>query len=160
MWQLPNLFQSRSLISLDFLPTLILCTITCKPKLSCTFFLTEFKTKPLDPDNNDTLPPHLKCRDYELFSSFYQNGGVCAFIRSDVQASRPKHYDVSITGFQLSWLKISLPDTSKYTCILYRSPNSINYSIILQNLLNLSCYNLPALKLLSLVISMLTTPTG
>ncbi|KAG1699317.1 putative ATP-dependent RNA helicase TDRD12 [Nymphon striatum] len=39
--------------------------------------LTEPKIKPLDFDNNDALPAHLKSPVYELFSSFYPNGGVC-----------------------------------------------------------------------------------
>ena len=51
-------------------------------------FLTETKIKPLDPNDNSILCPHLKCPSYELFSSFFPNGGVCAYVRSDVQSSR------------------------------------------------------------------------
>ena len=47
-------------------------------------FLTETKIKPLDPNDNSILCPHLKCPGYELFSSFFPNGGVCAYVRSDV----------------------------------------------------------------------------
>ena len=35
-------------------------------------FLTETKIRPLDPNDNSILSPHLKCPGYELFSSFYQ----------------------------------------------------------------------------------------
>ena len=41
-------------------------------------FLTETKIKPRDPNDNSILYPHLKCPGYELFSSFFPNGGVCA----------------------------------------------------------------------------------
>ena len=53
---------------------------------------------------------------YELFSSFFPNGGVCAFIRSDVQTLHLKQFDLSNPGFQLFWLKISLPHATKYIC--------------------------------------------
>ena len=50
-------------------------------------FLINTKIKPLDPNDNSILCPHLKCPGYELFSSFFPNGGVCAYVRSDVQWS-------------------------------------------------------------------------
>ena len=42
-------------------------------------FLTETKIKPLDSNANSILWSHVKCLGYELFSSFFPNGGVCAY---------------------------------------------------------------------------------
>ena len=98
------------------------------------FFLTETKLRPLDPSKTSILSPHLKFPGYELFSSFFPNGGVCAFIRSDVQTSRLRQFDLSNPGFQLIWLKISLPGTSKFICTLYRSPNSNNHDFLFDHL--------------------------
>ena len=64
-------------------------------------FLTEANIKPLNPNDNSILFPHLKCPGYELFSSFFPNGGVCAFIRSDVQSSHLPQFDLVNPGFQL-----------------------------------------------------------
>ena len=97
-------------------------------------FLTETKIKPLDPSNSTVLSPHLKCPGYELFSYFFPNGGVCAFIRSDVQTLHLKQFDLSNPGFQLFWLKISLPHATKYICTLYRSPNSNNHELLFDHL--------------------------
>ena len=97
-------------------------------------FPTETKIKPLDPSNSTILSPHLKCPGYELFSSFFPNGGVCAFIRSDAQTLHFKQFDFSNPGFQLFWLKISLPHATKYICTLYRSPNSKNRELLFDHL--------------------------
>ena len=78
--------------------------------------------------------PHLKCPGYELFSSFFPNGEVCAFIRSDVQALHLKQFYLSNPGLQLFWLKVSLPHTTKNICTLYRSPNSKNHELLLDHL--------------------------
>ena len=83
-------------------------------------FFTETKIKPLDPKDNSILCPHLKCPGYELFSSFFPNGGVCAYVRSVVQSTRLPQLDLVNPGFQLIWMKISLPHTSKFICTLYR----------------------------------------
>ena len=64
-------------------------------------FLTETKIKPLDPNDNSILCPHLKCPGYELFSPCFSNGGVCAYVRSDVQSSRLPPFDLVNPGFQL-----------------------------------------------------------
>ena len=98
------------------------------------FFLTEAKSKPLDSKDNSTRSPHMKCPGYELFSSFFLNCGVCAFIRSDVQSSRLPQFNLSSPGFQLIWLKISLPNTSKFACTLYRLPNSTNHKLLFDHL--------------------------
>ena len=97
-------------------------------------FLTETKTKPLDPSNSTALTPHLNCPGYELFSSCFPNGGVCAFIRSDVQTLHLKQFDLSNPGFQLFWLKISLPDATKNIFTLYHSPNSNNHELLFDHL--------------------------
>ena len=62
-------------------------------------FLTETKIRPLDPNDTSILSPHLKCPGYELFPSFFPNGGICAFIRSDVQSSRLPQFDLANPGF-------------------------------------------------------------
>ena len=67
-------------------------------------FLTETKIRRLEPNDNFILSPHLKCPGCELFSSFLANGGVCAFIRSDVQSSRLPQFDLANPGFQLIWM--------------------------------------------------------
>ena len=97
-------------------------------------FLTETKLRPLDPNNTFVLSPHLKCPGYELFSSFFPNGGVCAFTHSDIQTSRLTQFDLSKPGFQLNWLKISLPGTSNFICTLYHSPNSNNHDFLFDNI--------------------------
>ena len=97
-------------------------------------FLTVTKLKPLDPSNSTVLSPHIKCPGYELFSSLFPNGGVCVFIRSDVHTLHFKQFDLSNPGFQLFWLKISLPHATKYICTLYRSPNSNNHELLFDNL--------------------------
>jgi len=97
-------------------------------------FLTETKIKPLDPNDNSILCPHLKYPGYELFSSFSPNVGACASVRSDVQCSRLPQFDLVNPSFQLIWMKISLPHTSKFICTLYRSPNSTNYELLFDHL--------------------------
>ena len=100
----------------------------------CALFLTETQIKSLNPNDSTVTSPHLKCPGYELFSSFFPNGGVCAFIRSDVQTLRLKQFDLSNPGFQLFWLKVSLPHTTKNICTLYRSPNSKNHELLFDHL--------------------------
>ena len=97
-------------------------------------FLTETKIKPLSPNDNTVLSPHFKCPGYELFSSFFPNGGFYAFSRSDVQTLHFKQFDFSNPGVQLFWLKISLPHATKYICTLYRSPNSNNHELLFDHL--------------------------
>ena len=126
--------------------------------------LTETKIKPLDPSNSTVLSPHLKCPGYELFSSFFPNGGVCAFIRSDVQTLHLKQFDLSNPGFQLFWLK-------KFSFLKPQSTFALYTALLTQTIMNFSSttflnqlkpllYNLHALKSLFLVISTSTTPTG
>ena len=74
-------------------------------------FLTETKVKPLNPNDNTILSPRLKCPGYEPFSSFFPNGGVCAFIRSDVQTLHLKQFNISnllVESFPSSYHKIHL----------------------------------------------------
>ena len=97
-------------------------------------FLTETKIKPLDPNHNSILCPQLKCPGYELFSSFFPNGGVCEYVRSDVQNSRLPPFNLINPSFQLIWMKISLPHTSKFICTQYCSPNSTNLELLFDHL--------------------------
>ena len=97
-------------------------------------FLTETKIKPLDPNDNSILYPHLKCPGYELFSSFLPNGGVCAYVRSDVQRSCLPQFDLVNPGFQLIWMKNSLPHTSKFICTLCRAPHLTNHELLFDHL--------------------------
>ena len=97
-------------------------------------FLTETEIRPLDPNDNSILSPHLKSPGYELTSSFFPNCGVCAFICSDVQSSRLPQFDLDNPGFQLIWMKASLPSTSKFICTLHRSPNSTNHELLFDHL--------------------------
>ena len=101
---------------------------------SHVLFLTETRIKPLDPNDNSILCPHLKCPGYELFSSFFPNGGVCAYVHTDVQSSHLPQFDLVNPGFQLIWVKITLPNTSKFICTLYRSPLSTNHELLLDHL--------------------------
>ena len=126
-------------------------------------FLTETKIKPLAPSNSTFPSPHLKCPGYELFSSFFPNGGVCAFIRSDVQTLHLKQFDLSNPGFQLFWLKFPflMPQStfSLYTALLTQTITNFSSTTFL-NQSKPSLYNLHALKSLLLLISTSTTPTG
>ena len=97
-------------------------------------FLTKTKTKPLDQNDNSILCPHLKCLRYELFSPFFPNGSICAYVRSDVHSSRLPQFDLVNPGFQLIWMKISLPHTSKLICTLYCSPNSTNHELLFDHI--------------------------
>ena len=126
-------------------------------------FLTETKIKPLDPSNSTVLSPHLKCPGYELFSSFFPNGGVCAFIRSDVQTLHLKQFDLSNPGFELSCLKISflVPQSTfaLYTALLTQTIMNF-FSTTFLNQSKPSLCNLHPLKSLFLVTSTSTALTG
>ena len=97
-------------------------------------FLTETKIKLLDSGNSTVLCPYLKCPCYEIFSSIFPNGGVCASIRSDVPILQLKHFDLSNPGFQLFCLKVSTLHATKYICTLYNSPNSNNHELLFDHL--------------------------
>lgn len=97
-------------------------------------FLTETKIGPLDPTNPDAVSPHLQCPGYELFPAFLRHGGLCAFIRSDVQASRLKEFEISNSDFQLIWFRFIQNNRSKFVCALYRSPNSSSVSPLFDHL--------------------------
>ena len=97
-------------------------------------FLTKTKIKPLDPNDNSILCPHLKFSGYEPFSSCFSNGGVCAYVRSDIKSSRLPQFGLVNPGFQLIWMTISLPHTSKFICTPYRLPNSTNHELLFDHL--------------------------
>ena len=131
MWHILNSFLSHFATFVGYPPISTLYTNISSPH---AFFLTKTKIKPLDQYDNFTLSPHMKCPGYELFSSVFLNGGVCAFILSDVQSSRLPQFNLLSPGFQLIWLKISLPNTSKFICTLYRSPNSTDHELLFDHL--------------------------
>ena len=51
-----------------------------------------------------------------------------------MQTLHLKQFHLSNPGFQLFWLKISLPHATKYICTLYRSPNSNNHELLFDHL--------------------------
>ena len=51
-----------------------------------------------------------------------------------MQTFHVKQFDLSNPGFQLFWLKMSLPHATKYICTLYRSPNSNNHELLFDHL--------------------------
>ena len=51
-----------------------------------------------------------------------------------MQTLHLKQFDLSNRGFQLFWLKVSLPLATKYICTLYRSPNSNNHELLFDHL--------------------------
>ena len=127
------------------------------------FFLTETKLRPLDPSNTSILSPNLKCPGYELFSSFFPNCGVCAFIHSDVQTSLLTQFDLSNPGFKLIWLKfpllVLLNSFALYTANQIQIIMTFYLTIYLHQLM-LLLFNFHVLKSLSLVISMSTIQNG
>ena len=97
-------------------------------------FHTETELKSLDPNDSTIFSPHPKCPGCELCFTFFPNGGVGAFFHSVVQTLHLKQFDLSNSDFQLIWLKVSLPHTTKYICTLYRSPNSNNHELLFDHL--------------------------
>ena len=51
-----------------------------------------------------------------------------------MQTLHLKQFDLSSPGFQLFWLKISLPHATKYICTLYRSPNTNSHELLFDHL--------------------------
>ena len=89
-----------------------------KPRL---LFLTETQiSPPLD-------STHLQCPGYILHHCFRFKAGVCAFVHSSIPATRLPDFDICCAGYQLLWLKVSLPRHSKIYCCIYRSPNCNDY---------------------------------
>ena len=125
-------------------------------------FLTKTKIKPLDLNDNSTLSSQLKCPGYEMFSSFSFHGSVCSFICSDIQSSHLPQLDLLSPGFQLIWLKISLPFQKSFAPYTTRLTQQITncYLTVYQNQLTQLLLILLALSLSSLVISMSTIQTG
>ena len=69
-----------------------------------------------------------------VFTSFFPNGCVCAYARSDVQSSLLHQFHFINPGFQLIWMKISLPNTLKIICTLYRLPKATNHELLFDHL--------------------------
>ena len=131
-----------------------------QPIYPYALFLVKTKIKPLDPNDRTFLAPCLKCSGYELFTSFSANGGVCAFISSDVQTLHLKQSDLSNPSFKIIGLEISLSHTTKYIFTLLTQTTMNFFLTSFLNQSKPSLYNLQALKSLFLVISTSTNPTG
>ena len=129
MWHILDSFLSHSAIFVDYPPIFPLYT-----NISSPLTLMHSPAPKLKSNHWTQMTAHLKCPGYELFSSFFPNGGVCAYVRSDVQSSRLPQFDLINPGFQLIWMKISIPHTSKFICILYCSPNSTNHELLFDHL--------------------------
>ena len=125
--------------------------------------LTKTKIKPLDPNDNSILCPHLKCPEYEFSSSLFQNGDVCAVICSDVQSSHLSQIGLVNTVFNSSGLKfpyLTLQNSlAPYTAYLTQLIMNFYLTIYLRQLTQL-LFNLHALKSPSLVMSMCAIRTG
>ena len=61
---------------------------------------------------------------------FFPNGHICAFIPSDVQSSCLPQFNIINPGCQLIWMKVSLPNISKFICTPCRSPVSTNHKLL------------------------------
>ena len=55
---------------------------------------------------------------------------MCAFVHSSIPATRLPEFDFCCAGYQLLWLKVSLPRHSKVYCCIYRSPNCNNFNAL------------------------------
>jgi len=66
---------------------------------------------------------HLHCPGYILVHNFVKKGGLCIFIKSNIACKHLSDLDISDSRFQSSWIKVSSPDSSKFICTIYRSPN-------------------------------------
>ena len=120
--------------------------------LPYAIFLTETKIKPFDLSNSTVLSSQMP--KLLVISSFFLNGGVCAFIRSDVQTLHLKQFDLSNPGFQLFCF-----GHLHYTTLLTQTIMNL-FPTTFPNQLKPSLYSLNALISLFLVISTSTTPTG
>ena len=71
-----------------------------------------------------------------FFSSLKRKAGVCAYVKSNVAVTRVTSFEKSCKDYQLLWLKVSLHNSSKHICCLYRSPNNPEISPLLEHLTN------------------------
>ena len=78
-------------------------------------FLTETQISPSHATN------HLACPGFELHQNFRLKGGVCAYVRSSISASREQQLESP--DFDLIWLKLRMTSHLAFICVLYRSPN-------------------------------------
>lgn len=105
-----------------------------RPHLFC---LTETQICPLDPSNLENVSPHLFCPGYEFFSGLFPRGGICVFVRCDVQVTRVDELNRFEKDFQVLWLKVNGCDNVRFYCTIYRSPNSkSNYKTLFDHLSN------------------------
>ena len=90
--------------------------------------LTETQIR--DPDDIT----YLRCPGYNLHHAFRPKAGVCTYVRADLPVSRQTRYEQSNSDFQLLWLKISIPHSTKFICTIYRSPNSSGHQDLFDHL--------------------------
>ena len=128
MWHILNSFPDHFATFVDYPPISILYTNISSPDVLMPNCLPKLRSNHL---TNTIIPLslRLKCHGYEPFS-FFSNSGVCTFICADVHTSCLPQFDLLTPSIQLIWLKISLPNTSKFICTLYRLRNSTNREML------------------------------
>nr|CAH7732737.1 unnamed protein product [Callosobruchus chinensis] len=89
-------------------------------------FLVETKISESAPTN------HLKFPKYECHASLRKNGGVMAFVRSNLSCSRVPALESGRKD--ILWLKLNLKPFPKFICCLYRSPSDNNWAGLLDYL--------------------------
>ena len=74
---------------------------------------------------------HLNCPGYRLHHLFHRRAGVCAFIRSDVPATRLDLFSDS-AEHQAFWLKVCHKDFTQLIACVYRSPSHPDVSPLIE----------------------------
>ena len=134
IWHILNSFLSHFAIFVDYPPISTLYTNISSPQV-----LMASSSQKLRSNHLTKMIILLSLSSPEMswiwvVSSFLPNGGVCEFICSGVQSSRLPQFDLLSPGFQFIWLKISLPNTSRFICSLYRSPKLTNHKLLFDHL--------------------------
>ena len=89
-------------------------------------FLTETQVSPSTSSN------HLACPGFEFHQKFRPKGGVCAYVRNTISASREQQLESS--DFDVMWMKIRMPSHLAFVCSVYRSPNDNNHAQMFEHL--------------------------
>jgi len=71
---------------------------------------------------------HLQYPGYAVAYNFVKKGGICIYMKANLACRHLNNLDISDSRFQSSWLKVSLPDSCKFICVIYRSPNDTQTS--------------------------------
>ena len=77
-------------------------------------------------DQNKSNAPDLQFRKYILHTMFRRYNGVCCYVRDDVPCQR--FSSLESDKFDALWLKISSNSSSRFLCVIYRSPNDPKFS--------------------------------